>query len=101
MMRYSKYGAKRTEIDGIVFASMAESRRYLELKLLVRAGEIENLELQPVFNLVAGIRYVADFGYMEKGKRVIEDVKGFKTKEFKIKEKLFHYFYPELELRLT
>lgn len=48
----SKYRAKRTVVDGVTFASQKEARRYQELRLLERAGEICQLELQPVFELV-------------------------------------------------
>ena len=93
-----------------VFDSIAESRRYKELALLEQAGEIENLQLQPKFLLQESfkkngktyrkIEYIADFMYEEKGKVIIEDVKGMETKEFKIKRKLFEYKYPDLELKL-
>jgi dsDNA-binding SOS-regulon protein len=67
----SKYGAVRTEVDGISFASKKEARRYSELKLLERAGEIADLQLQPRFPLtVNGVRvctYVADFQYRDIG----------------------------------
>lgn len=45
--RSSKYGAQRTTIDGIAFASKREASRYQELKLMQMAGEIQDLELQP------------------------------------------------------
>ena len=47
----SKYGAIRTTVDGVTFASKAEARRYAELKLLEQAGEIKGLELQPKFDI--------------------------------------------------
>lgn len=37
-MSYSKYKNKKTEVDGIMFDSLKEARRYGELKLLVRGG---------------------------------------------------------------
>lgn len=48
-----KYGAVKTTIHGITFASKLEAKRYGELLLLAKAGEIESLELQPVFVLHA------------------------------------------------
>lgn len=88
----TKYHAKRTTIDGITFASKAEAKRYSQLKLLERAGEIRNLELQPSYDLeVNGIlicRYVADFRYVIRGGQKVEDVKGVKTPVYKIKKKL-------------
>lgn len=106
----NKYKNKKVQIDCYVFDSIAESKRYKELALLEKAGEIENLQLQPKFLLQESfkksgktyrkIEYIADFMYEEKGKVIVEDVKGMETKEFKIKRKLFEYKYPDLELKL-
>ena len=91
----TKYGAVPTEIDGIRFASKAEAKRYADLRLLERAGEIENLELQPRFPLHVNGKlvctYVADFQYWDKAKSksIVEDVKGVETPVFKLKRKLF------------
>lgn len=92
----SKYGAIRTEVDGITFASKKEARRYGELRLLERAGEIGALTLQPRYPLKVNGKlictYVADFEYYpadpEKAK-VVEDAKGVRTPVFALKAKLF------------
>lgn len=106
----SKYNNKKTQIDMYVFDSAKEAKRYKELKLLERAGEISNLELQPRFLLQDSfkkngrtyrkIEYIADFKYIEKGRTIVEDVKGLQTDVFKIKHKLFEKIYPELELKI-
>lgn len=106
----NKYKNKKTQVDMYVFDSAKEAKRYKELKLLERAGEISNLELQPRFILQDSfkkngrtyrkIEYVADFKYIEKGKIIVEDVKGIQTDVFKIKHKLFEKIYPELELKI-
>lgn len=98
-MRYSKYKAVKTKIDDIVFDSVLEAKRYKQLKLLEDAGAIKNLQLQPKFRLmdsyeydgktIRAIDYIADFMYEEDGKRVVEDVKGIRTKDYIIKSKLF------------
>ena len=79
----SKYKNIRCERDGYKFDSKKEMRRYMELKLLQRAGEIDDLKLQVPYKLaVGGIvigKYIADFTYTEGGKFVCEDVKGVKT----------------------
>lgn len=78
---YSKYRAKRTEIDGITFASKMEGRRYVQLKDMVKRGEIRDLEIQPRFRLeVDGQKicdYVGDYRYFDvaKGEVIVEDVK--------------------------
>lgn len=106
----NKYRNKKVQVDMYVFDSIAESKRYKELKLLERAGEIKDLELQPKFLLQESfkkngktyrkIEYVADFKYIENGKTIVEDVKGMQTDVFKIKHKLFEKKYPDLELRI-
>ena len=47
----NKYYNQKITIDGHEFPSKKEGNRYLELKLLQKAGEISNLELQPRFLL--------------------------------------------------
>ena len=88
----SKYRAIKTIVDDITFDSKKEARRYIQLKLMVRSGNISNLKLQPRFDLIVnGCKcgfYKADFEYIENGKRVIEDVKGMKTPMYNLKKKL-------------
>lgn len=109
--RNHKYNARKTTVDGIEFDSMAEANRYKELKTLVQTGDITNLRLQPEFTLQdaftdnqgkrqRAIKYRADFTYMENGQRIVEDVKGFFTKDARIKLKMFLLKYPELILRI-
>lgn len=92
----SKYRAKPTVVDGIRFDSMKEARRYGELKLLERAGEISELELQPRFPLTVHFwddherigEYRGDFRYYDRnGEEIVEDVKGFKTPLYRWKKK--------------
>jgi len=96
---YSKYRAKRTTIDGITFASKAESRRYLHLKDMEKRGEIQDLELQPRFRLeVNGVKicdYIADFRYVETetGETIIDDTKGVITPQYRIKRNLMLALY--------
>ncbi len=95
--------------DGIVFASKKEMHRYQELKLLEKAGEIKDLELQHPFILQRGfvrqgkkhqpIKYIADFVYFdpkESPLTTVEDVKGMKTAIYTIKKKLLLYKYPHI-----
>jgi len=104
----SKYNNKITYIDGIKFDSLAEYDRYLELKCLECAGEINSLKLQPRFDFIMPINgwdsiiptkkiftYKADFSYYKKDKvsPTIEDVKGFETAVFKLKKKLIEALY--------
>lgn len=110
----SKYKAQKVEVDGITFDSKKEAKRYAELKLLEKAGEISCLVLQPSFVLIPAYyetverygangqklkdkkvcvekqcTYKADFAYIDKdGNKIVEDVKGIKTEVYKIKKKL-------------
>ena len=95
--RPSKFGNVKTLVDGITFSSKKEARRFSELKLLERVGEIANLECQPAFPLdVNGVpvcRYVGDFRYVETktGKTIVEDVKSEITRKhpvYRLKVKL-------------
>ena len=115
----TKYNATKCLVDGIEFASKREANRYLELRLLERAGEISDLRLQVDFELIPNqyrtekrygkngkplkdkevllerkVVYRADFVYTDKdGKTVVEDVKGFRTTEYVLKRKMFLYKY--------
>jgi len=104
--RAGKFNAQPTTVDNIRFASKAEARRYAELKLLEKAGEIARLERQPVFpiygykQLGSGesthvCNYVADFGYYDVRAKVqvIEDVKGVRTPVYRLKRKLVEAQY--------
>lgn len=96
-MSRSKFRAVRTEVDGRSFASKLEAKRYRQLNLLWKAGEIRWFTCQVPFQLVPGVKYVADFLIVwADGRVTIEDVKGVETKEFKIKRKLFEPLYGPL-----
>lgn len=94
----SKYGNRKTIVDGITFDSKAEAKRYSVLKLLERAGEITDLQRQVKFELAPpvrlggrgrpALRYIADFVYQQDGQQVVEDVKGVITAAFRIKRHL-------------
>lgn len=93
----SKYRNKITEVDGIKFHSKKEAKRWGELKLLERAGEILHLERQVKYafehNGVNLGFYVCDFKYVSNGDWIIEDVKGFKTAIYRQKKKMMEAFY--------
>lgn len=94
----SKYGNIKTRTsDGIVHDSMKEANRWCELKMLEKAGLIKDLQRQVKFELIPkqdgerAVHYVADFVYVEDGKKIVEDVKSAvtkKNKEYVIKRKL-------------
>lgn len=101
----NKYKNKKVIYDGITFDSIKEKNRYIELKLLERAGLIKDLklqyefELQPAFILynkkIRKISYIADFYYFDNklNDYVVEDTKGMRTDVYKIKKKMFEFKY--------
>lgn len=111
----NKYSNKKVEVDGIIFDSKREAKRYQELLLLEKAGAITNLQRQVKYVLIptqrepdtvgarGGIHkgkviekecaYYADFVYFDREKQemVVEDTKGMKTTEYIIKRKMMLY----------
>lgn len=103
----AKYRNVKSEYNGIIFDSIKEMRRYQELLVLQKAGEIEFLELQPTYVLLdpmpkihRGIKYRADFRYYDKKllKTIVEDVKGMRTDVYKMKKKMMQSKYPFIEI---
>lgn len=113
----SKYHSRKITRDGETFDSIKEYNRWKELKLLERAGEITDLQRQVKFKLIPTQRepvcemssqgvfkkgkllerevsYIADFVYKNRlGFRVVEDVKGVRTKDYILKRKMMLYFH--------
>lgn len=112
-MKKSKYGSRKVIRNGITFDSAKEARRYGELLLLEKAGAIAKLQMQVKFVLIPAqyettytktgkekqkcvereCSYIADFVYYENGEKVVEDTKGFKTKDYIVKRKLMLYVH--------
>lgn len=113
---YNKYHNKKTIIDGITFDSKKEAVRYQELKVLESAGVIKDLQRQVKFVLIPAQRepdtvspsgrkirgslierecsYKADFVYTDSyGRTRVEDVKGVRTSEYRLKRKLMLYIH--------
>ena len=113
----NKYHSKKVEVDGIVFDSRKEAKRWLELSLFEKAGVISDLQRQVKFILIpaqrepdtvgarGGIKkgkviekecaYIADFVYKDLtlNETVVEDTKGFKTPDYIIKRKLMLFVH--------
>ncbi len=103
----NKYNARKTWIDGICFDSQIEGDYYCQLKLLLRAGQIDGFCRQARFVITdgknggGGTEYVADFiVFYPDGSYRIVDVKGKETDVFKLKKKSFKEKYPKLKLEL-
>ena len=111
----SKYHSRKIIRDGITFDSVKEYRRFRDLSLLEKAGKITELKRQVEFVLIPAQRepdiigkrggvkkgktielkcsYIADFTYKVNGETVVEDTKGFRTKDYIIKRKLMLYMH--------
>lgn len=111
----SKYHNQKVCLDGEVFDSRREAKRYLQLLALEQAGEIHNLRRQVPYELIPTLRepdttgpkggvkrgavlerkavYKADFVYTRDGETVVEDTKGHQTREYILKRKLMLWRY--------
>lgn len=97
----SKYHSSKTRCNALhVHDSKKEARRCNELHLLLKKGYITKLEIQRKFELLPTgrydsmpserkVTYIANFAYMENGKLIVEDTKGYRTKEYILKRKIF------------
>jgi hypothetical protein len=98
--RFKVSPVEERTLGGVVFASKKEMKRYAELQLLQRAGEVQDLELQPEFRVSINDQhfctYTADFAYTEKGQRVIEELKSTGTAKdaaYRLRKKAAELFY--------
>lgn len=101
----NKYKNKKVLVNGIEFDSQKEATRYWELWLMEQNGYIKDLKTQVKYVLIPTqkgetrterpVSYIADFVYYdnEKKKEIVEDTKGYKTKEYIIKRKLMKYIH--------
>jgi hypothetical protein len=114
----NKYNAVKVKADGYTFDSKMEYARYLELRLLKKAGKISGLVVHPEYLLQQAVQdgykvirpiiYEADFAYSEDissngmtfTRRVCEDTKGRETEAFKVKAKMFRAAFPAVDFRI-
>lgn len=113
----NKYGNRKVIIDGEVFDSKKEAKRFCELSLLQKGGAITDLRRQVKYVLIPAQRepdrvgkrggkikgklierevsYIADFVYWDlgKGETIVEDTKGMRTKDYILKRKMMLYFH--------
>ena len=118
----NKYGNKKITRNGVTFDSLKEYRRFCELSLLEKAGEITDLQRQVPFQLIPTQReetcevykrgkfkglpkqgkviekevtYIADFVYpiAATGEEIVEDTKGYRTADYILKRKMMLYFH--------
>ena len=106
MTSYNKFKNKPQVVDNIRFASIKEANRYNELKLMLKEGEIKDLECHPkisliVNNIKCGL-YIADFRYYDNAfkKVIVEDVKSKATITplYNLKKKILATYDPPIEI---
>lgn len=101
----NKYGAHATMVRGQRFDSKLEAKRFKELCLLERAGEVLYFQRQVPFDLSGGVKYRCDFMVVRQvGSGTIppaiavtityEDCKGYETQAGKNKIKQVEDLYP-------
>lgn len=106
-----KYGNKKVLYNGLRFDSKKEARRYQELLKEQESGKIHDLQRQVKFVLIPAQKektegkkqgkvlereccYIADFAYKTStGNYVVEDTKGYRTPEYRIKRKLMLFVH--------
>lgn len=95
----NKYNAKKITIGGIVFDSEKEGKRYGELRMLERGGEISDLKIHPRYSIEINGIYICyvelDFEYYSTrlNTKVYEDSKGLDNPLSKLKRKLVEARY--------
>ena len=120
----TKMGNTKLTVGGEIFDSKREYRRWCELKIMEKAGKIQDLQRQVVYELIPRqsemyprygkngkrlkdgervlelpVRYIADFQYVQDGKTIVEDVKGYRNPnsavyaKFVIKRKLMRWLH--------
>lgn len=95
----NKYHNKRIVVDGVKFDSKKEYNRWMELQILEKAHLISGLKRQIPYVVIPkskygrAIKYIADFDYTENGRHIVEDCKGFKTREYLLKRRLMAETY--------
>ncbi len=104
--------ANRTDVDGTVFDSASELRRWTELSILNVTGCISGLERQVPFPLILPdgtpvktptgrtMIFTADFRYTENGNVIIEDYKGIWSPDAKLRIAIFEAIY-KTKVRIT
>lgn len=101
-MMMNKFKAKKIKVDGMVFDSKREYKRFLYLLELEKEQKITHLDRQVKFELLPkqkgerAITYLADFVYVDNGVLVVEDVKSKITKkqtDYILKRKMIKYFW--------
>lgn len=96
---FRKFGNVPQVVDGIRFDSLREARRWSELRLMERAGEISNLRRQVPIMLEGRdgplltrtgrkMRLTVDFTYTDNrtGLTVHEDAKGVATRDYEVRK---------------
>jgi hypothetical protein len=114
--KQNKFGAMKVKEDGYTFDSMAEWRQYLKLRQMQQDGEISDLRVHPSFTLrermqlvlrdgkrelLSALHHRPDFGFTEGGRKIVLEVKGVRTQDWKTRYNLFRREFPDIEYRIV
>jgi hypothetical protein len=90
-----KFKAKAVTEDGHRFPSTLEWKYFKHLQSLQKSGEVVFFLRQPVFHLLGGVKYAADYQvFYSDGSVSFVDCKGLEMDTFKIKRKIVEDLYP-------
>lgn len=107
-----KYRNQPIVFEGQKFDSKRELARWLVLQGRERRGEIQRLERQVTYELAPSVRIEGekrarpalrlkvDFRYIENGKTVVDDAKGYADTAFRIRQHLMKSVHG-LDVRLS
>lgn len=111
-IKKSKYGAQKITVNKITFDSIMEAEYYIYLLEQKAKKKIKSFEMQVSYDLlpkkknkftgktILPVKYIADFVITDKSGTIkVVDIKGRETADFKLKKKMFFYFYPNLDFR--
>jgi len=104
--KQNKFKNKKINVDGLCFDSTKEYERYCELLLQEKSGLISNLRFHHPSDKIILIddplvTYIPDFCYDENNQHIVEDFKGFQTKEFILKKKMIISMIKKDKLDIT
>ena len=84
-------------MGGLERTMLKRLTRSLELRVMQKAGVIQGLERNVLFNIIpveyGAVSYRADFTYWRGGKFIVEDCRRFRSKDYPIKKTLMRYFH--------
>ena len=99
---WNKYGARRTEWNGVMYASKFEASYAAELDLRQKAGEIIKWEKQKTLDLKVNGKHITSYKidfivHYPDGHREFVETKGYPTQEWVIKWRLLEAVFEDFK----